>query len=181
MFKRSEDANKRIKEIEKMAGKIGVDPTVVRLLFDKAPNEELLNEALDAMNNAFRSTIDEKIDPYFDETEFVESEILPLWKKIYDLCEERSIPVLFAITKSKIKEGEFSTALGTVLIGKRVDEKLLMAHKVLMDEGTVLEVNGSDVVSALSSLKDKMEKMQNNCDCPACTERRIKGKESVDA
>lgn len=95
----------------------------------------------------------EKCSDFFDEEEFVNENILPLWKKVHDLCAERAIPVLFTICYANNEESASSSS-GMVLPGKRAPAFMhKIAEKLHGNSSGEISFTRDEIFEALKGLK----------------------------
>ena len=164
-----EHIDAQLKRLKKRAKELGINPSLIAAVLNGSNEDGPVAERVTALESILHSVKEKQLSPYFDESDLVENEILPLWGKIYTLCEKNAIPVLFAIIKSNIDDNT-NMAMGNVLIGKRTDAKFQLAKELLSSKIRPIDVSGSDLLDMLSLLKkDKKE-----CDCDECTAARTK-------
>jgi hypothetical protein len=168
--------DEQIRELKEKAKELNIDPSHIEaLLADAAQNTPSVAK-MAALQKILQFVEREKtpLSKYFDESELVEAEILPLWTKIHALCEEHSIPVLFAISPKNTKE-EAGMTMGHVLLKERTDERFYIARVLLSGEGRQIDMRkGSSLIDMLASFKKDFEDVSNACSCDECTARRAK-------
>ena len=175
--------NERVQLLLENAKDLGLDPRLIEAALQSPVVPPRKGDTsgepsvLEALENLIIIIREKKISPYFDEEALVEREILPLWEKIYALCEKHSIPVLFAVVKSNLDDN-VNMAMGNVLIKKRTDTKFFAAKAILSSDASPIGMTGSDMLDLLDRLKNKAE---IDCSCDECAAVRAKKKETIDA
>lgn len=173
--KKEEHITRQVERIKARAEELGINSSCIETLLEAgklpscgaSPTETL--KALEEMMLSVQPSTDSK---YFDEAEFVDEEILPLWEKIFRLCEERAIPTLFVAMRGNSEDGA-STVMGNVSIKGRTDDRLVLAKALLEGKGVPLQMPNDALIGALSAYKDMMG-AEADCDCKDCIAERAK-------